>query len=309
MSTQAAERPAAPEAPLQAGLSELAELYPFASHRLELEAGAYHYIDEGPREGTPLLCVHGNPTWSFYWRKIVSGFRRTHRVIAPDHIGCGLSEKPQGYGYRLAQHVDNLERLVLSLDLSEITLVMHDWGGAIGMGLAARHPDRIARLVVTNTAAFPDARVPLRIRVCRAPVLGPFLVRRLNAFSGLLPVFGAERTLAPEVRRGLLLPYDSYAHRVAVNGFVRDIPSSREHASYAELVRIEAALAGFQDRPTCIVWGERDWCFTPHFRRQWELRFPDAEVHRIEDAGHLVLEDAPEEVEGILRTFLRETAP
>jgi len=306
VSTGASARPAAQEASPLAGF---AELYPFASHRLELDAGAYHYLDEGPRDGAPLLCVHGNPTWSFYWRRIVSGFRRTHRVVAPDHIGCGLSDKPQDWGYRLAEHVDNLERLVLALDLRRITLVMHDWGGAIGMGLALRQPERIARLVVTNTAAFPDARVPLRIRVCRAPLLGSFLVRRLNAFSGLLPVFGTERRLAPEVRRGLLLPYDSYAHRVAVHGFVRDIPSSPEHESYPELERIEAGLATFRDRPTCIVWGERDWCFTPRFRQQWERRFPDARVHRIEDAGHLVLEDAPEEVEEVLRTFLRETSP
>lgn len=288
-------------------LGRLAALYPFASHWLELEAGRYHYVDEGPRDADTLLCVHGNPTWSFYWRRLISAFRRTHRVVAPDHLGCGLSDKPQDWSYALADHVANLERLVVALDLKRVTLVVHDWGGAIGMGLALRQPQRIARLVITNTAAFPDPRIPLRIRVCRTPVLGRFLVRRLNAFSGLLPVFGAETRLAPEVRDGLLLPYDSYAHRVAVHRFVRDIPMSPSHASFPELARIEAGLAAFQDRPTCIVWGERDWCFTPRFREEWERRFPGARVHRIEAAGHLVLEDAPEEVELAVRAFLRET--
>ena len=303
MSLVTAKRGAADSSQAPTGLGDL---YPYASHRLEVDAGSYHYLDEGPKDGEVLLCVHGNPTWSFYWRRLVNAFRRTHRVVVPDHLGCGLSDKPQDWSYRLADHVDNLERLVLALDLKRITLAVHDWGGAIGMGLAARHPERIARLVITNTAAFPDAHIPLRIQLCRTPLLGSFLVRRMNAFSGLLPVFGAQRKLAPDVRRGLLLPYDSYAHRVAVHRFVKDIPMHTGHASYAELERIEASLATFRNHPTCIIWGERDWCFTPHFREEWERRFPDARVHRLPQAGHLVLEDAPEDVEQAVRDFLKE---
>ena len=116
--------------------------YPFEQNFFKTRAGALHFLDEGPRDAAPILCVHGNPTWSFYYRRLVREFRENSRVIAPDHIGCGLSEKPQNWSYRLADHVANLEELVLGLDLRRITLVVHDWGGAIGCGVAVRNPER-----------------------------------------------------------------------------------------------------------------------------------------------------------------------
>jgi pimeloyl-ACP methyl ester carboxylesterase len=285
---------------IEAGLS--AE-YPFEDRFLELPAGRMHYLDEGPRDAPPLLFVHGNPTWSFAWRRLVRAFRGELRCVAADHIGCGLSDKPQDWSYRLADHVGNLERLVLALDLRDLTLVMHDWGGAIGMGVARLHPGRIARLVLLNTAAFPGP-APLRIRACRAPIVGRFLVRRLNAFSGLAPRMAVARALGAPARAGMLLPYRSYADRVGIDAFVRDIPLAPGHPSWAELERIDRSLAQFRDRPACIVWGERDFCFTPAFRAQWQTRLPAAEVHPIANAGHWVFEDAPEELERILRAFL-----
>ncbi len=144
--------------------------YPFESHYLPTPAGRIHYVDEG--RGRPVLFVHGNPTWSFYWRRAVAAAAPTHRAVAIDHLGCGLSDKPQDWGYRLADHVENLERLVLHLDLSNITLVVHDWGGAIGFGVATRHPDRFRDFVVTNTAAFRAPHIPFRIAACRVPGLG-----------------------------------------------------------------------------------------------------------------------------------------
>ena len=284
----------------------LGELYPFRSHHLALPAGRYHYLDEGPRDAPPILCLHGNPTWSFYWRRIVHAFRRDQRVVVPDHIGCGLSDKPQDWAYTLEAHIDNLERLVLALDLSDITLALHDWGGAIGMGLAARHPDRIARLVITNTAAFPNDRIPWRIRVCRTPGLGAVLVRGLDAFAGLATRMAVQRPLDARVAEAMRMPYDSWANRVAIHGFVRDIPTTPSHPTYATLAAIDASLGALRDRPTCIVWGERDWCFSPHFLELWRERFPEASVQRLADAGHWVLEDAPDEVEHALRTFFAE---
>ena len=276
---------------------------------LELPAGRMHYEDAGPRGAETLLCLHGNPTWSYFYRRLVAAFADRWRVVAPDHLGCGRSDKPLDWSYRLADHVANLERLVLALDLREITLVLHDWGGAIGMGLARRHPQRIARLVILNTAAFPSARMPWRIRACRTPLLGPYLVRRWNAFAGMAPRMAVERKLPADVRAQFLAPYDTPAHRIAIQRFVEDIPMSPAHPSWSELAETERALAQFADRPACIVWGEKDWCFTGHFREEWMRRFPRAEVHKLERAGHWLLEDQPEEALGHVRTFLERTSP
>lgn len=286
--------------------AELAREYPFTSHFHATPAGRIHYVDEGPRDANPVLCLHGNPTWSFYWRALVSGLSDRWRVIAPDHLGCGLSDKPQDWRYDLAGHVANVESLVLALDLKNITLAVHDWGGAIGFGFARRHPERITRLVITNTAAFRSTRMPLRIRACRAPLVGEFLVRRFNAFAGLAPRMASARRggIPANARAGLLHPYDSWAHRVAIARFVQDIPLSPRHPSYAELAATEAALAQFTALPACLVWGEQDWCFSRAFLAEWRRRLPNAEVHALPDAGHYLLEDAPREVVAHVRAFL-----
>jgi haloalkane dehalogenase len=286
-------------------LSAIAGEYPFAARYIDADGGRMHYIDEGHRAAAPLLCLHGNPTWSFYFRRIVHAFSADQRVVAPDHIGCGLSDKPQDWRYSLDAHIDNVERLVLALDLEDITLVLHDWGGAIGMGLAARRPERIARLVIFNTAAFVSRRIPWRIRVCKTPFLGAFLVRRLNAFAGLAPrmALAHPEKLSALARSGLLLPYDSFENRVAIHRFVQDIPLSERHPSFATLRAIDESLQHFRGLPACIVWGERDWCFDAHFRREWQARLPRAEVHVLPDTGHYLLEESPSEVESALRAF------
>ena len=281
--------------------------YPFASNYLKVDGGVMHYVDEGADTSgaSPMLMVHGNPTWSFYYRKLVAEFSGNTRCVVPDHIGCGLSDKPQDWPYTLEKHIANLERLVLALDLRNITLCVHDWGGPIGFGFASRHPDRIKRLVISNTAAFRSLRIPLRIALCKAPGIGSFLVRRMNAFAGMATKMAVhdKQGLNEVVRRGYLTPYDSFEHRVATWQFVKDIPLHKEHPSYQTLANVETSLKQFQDLPTCIVWGERDFCFTPHFRKLWEEHFPEAEVHAIEDAGHYVLEDAGKRVIAWLHDF------
>lgn len=277
-------------------------LYPFASRLLPVSGGhRLHYVDEGA--GRPVLFVHGNPTWSFMWREPMKALRETHRVVAVDHLGCGLSDKPQAWPYRLAGHVDNLEALVLALDLRDVTLVLHDWGGAIGMGLAARQPDRVARVAVLNTAAFPSSAIPLRIAACRVPGFGALAVRGLNGFAGAASFMATERGLEPAVKAGYLAPYDSWGNRVATLRFVEDIPMAPAHPSWAALKASEAGVAAMADRPTLIAWGEKDWCFTPAFRAEWEKRWPAARVVRYEDAGHYVVEDARERVVPLLAEF------
>lgn len=279
-------------------------LYPFASHWLEGDGPRYHYLDEG--QGEPLLLVHGNPTWSFYWRELIKPLRERYRVIVPDHIGCGLSDKPQDYEYRLARHIDNLRRLIDRLDLRGVTLLAHDWGGAIGLAAAVAQPERFRRLVLFNTAAFRSRRIPWRIRLCRTPLLGKLAVRGLNAFAraALMMAVAKRERMTPAVRAGLLAPYDSWAHRIATHRFVTDIPLSPRHPSYATLEAVERGLPRLRHHPTMFVWGMRDWCFTPHFLERFLEFFPEAEVHRFDDASHYVIEDAHERIVPLVTRFI-----
>jgi haloalkane dehalogenase len=282
--------------------------YPFEPQRLDLDGVGLSYVDEGPRDAPPLLFVHGNPTWSFFWRHPIQAFRDRYRCVAVDHVGCGRSDKPQDYPYRLAQHVANLERLILALDLERITLVVHDWGGPIGLGAVLRHPERLARVVLTNTAGFPNdswgGRAPLRIRACLTPLFGELAVRGMNAFAGMATFMAVERPLTPAVKDGYLEPYDGWKNRIATIRFVQDIPLSKAHPSYAMLSEVERGLERLETLPTCILWGERDWCFTPRFREEWQRRLPEAEVHALANAGHYLVEDAREEVVAKIGSFL-----
>lgn len=279
-------------------------LYPFASHEIRLDSLRYHFLDEGA--GSPLLMVHGNPTWSFYWRNLVAALRDRYRVVVPDHIGCGLSDKPQEYSYTLDQHIRNLVRLIEHLDLRDVTLLAHDWGGSIGLGAALRTPERFARFVLFNTGAFPPPRIPLRIRVCRTPVLGRLAVQGLNLFAraALSMATNKPERMTREVRAGLLAPYDSWAHRIATYRFVKDIPRTPRHATWQTLNDIEAGLPGLADRPVQFIWGMKDWCFTPACLDRLLESFPQAEVHRLADAGHYVVEDAHERIVPLVVDFL-----
>lgn len=279
--------------------------YPFASQHISLDGLRYHFIDEGPQDAAPLLFVHGNPTWSFAWRNLVRSLSPEYRCIAVDHIGCGLSDKPQEYEYTLDRHIRNLCTLIEALDLRNITLVAHDWGGCIGMGAAGRLPDRFARFVLMNTAAFRSTRMPLRIAVCRWPVLGALGVRGFNLFArAALTMAVNKRSLPAAVRQGLLVPYDSWGHRVAIHRFVQDIPLSPQHPSYRTLVDVEESLATQTGKPILLAWGMRDWCFTPEFLAEWRRRFPAAEVVELDEAGHYVFEDEPEKLVEAVRSFL-----
>jgi len=284
------------------------ELYPFSGHYLDLDGLKLHYLDEG--RGAPVVMVHGNPTWSFFFRDLVLALRDACRVVVPDHVGCGLSDKPgdDRYDYTLARRADDLEALLDHLGLErDVTLVVHDWGGMIGMAVACRRPERIARLVVLNTAAFrlpAGRRFPWPLRACRLPGIGALLVRGLNAFCRGAAAACATRKLAPEVRAGFLRPYASWSDRIAVHRFVQDIPLRPGDRAYALVEAVEKDLDRFRAVPMLILWGERDFVFDRAFLAEWIRRFPDASVHRFPDAGHYVLEDAGEEIIPLVRRFL-----
>ena len=281
------------------------QLYPFESHFLTTAGGRYHFLDEGA--GEPLLMVHGNPTWSFYWRNLVHAFQDRFRMVVPDHMGCGLSDKPQRYPYHLQQHIENLVALIEHLQLDRITLLAHDWGGAIGLGAALARSDRFQRLVLFNTGAFPPPFVPFRIRICRTPLLGTFAVRGLNLFARGALTMAVEKPLTDQVASGLLAPYDSWRNRIAIDSFVRDIPFTKRHRTWETLTSIESGLASLAGHKQLLIWGMRDWCFRPECLERIRTHWPDAEVHRIAHAGHYVLEDAAAEIVTVLEPFLGES--
>lgn len=290
------------------------KLYPFASNFLELSGSdrvRLHYVDEAVKaepgqSSASALFVHGNPTWSFYWRNLMLGLRDRLRCVAVDHVGCGLSDKPQSYDYTLRQHTQNLIELIDRLDLRNVTLVAHDWGGAIGLGAAVARPDRFKRLVLMNTGAFPPPYIPRRIQACRIPILGTVAIRGFNAFAGAALTMATERPqgLDADVRSGLIAPYHDWASRVAVDAFVKDIPWRSSHPTYAVLESLEKSLASLATRPVQLIWGMKDWCFTPQCLQRFRQHFPQARVRELPAAGHYVVEDAPDEVLHEIREFL-----
>jgi haloalkane dehalogenase len=266
-----------------------------------------HYVDEPPADAIPhrrpdtrpcIVAVHGNPTWSFTYRDLVQALSPKFRTLAIDHIGCGLSSKPQQYDYCLETHTENLVGWIESLNLERIVLVVHDWGGAIGLGAALRCRERISGLVVLNTGAFPPPYVPWRIAACRLPGLGTWAIRYGNAFAKAATFMAIHRLkrLDPAVREGLLAPYDSYMNRVGIDRFVQDIPLSPLHKTYGVLQRLELALPSLRSLPIRLVWGMKDWCFRPECLRRFQAMWPQAKTLELDDVGHYVMEEAAEEV-------------
>lgn len=276
-------------------------LYPFSGHWHDRGQGIrMHYLDEG--QGAPVLMLHGNPSWSFYYRRLVQALSPSHRCIVPDHVGMGPSDKPSAdaYPYTLQARVDDLQSLLATLDLPEpLTLVVHDWGGMIGMAWAVQNPQRIARLVILNTAAFPlpaSKPFPWQLGLVRTP-LGTLLVRGLNAFSaGATRMAMARTTMPREVAQAYTAPYDSWDHRVATLRFVQDIPLRAGDPGF-DLVQATASQLGlFAQTPTFIGWGGKDFVFDDHFLAEWRAKLPHAQVVYLADAGHYVLEDAADEL-------------
>ena len=288
--------------------------YPFDSKYLAMQNDIrMHYVDEGPKQASTqntILCVHGNPTWSFYYRSIVAKFRDHCRVIAVDHVGCGLSDKPQQYNYCLAQHTANLLQLIESLDLHNMTLVVHDWGGAIGLGAAVACPGRFRNIVILNTAAFPPPYIPKRIAACRIPLLGSWMIRYGNAFARAAIFMAIDRLsrLSKPARDGLLAPYDSPKHRIAIDRFVQDIPLSPNHPTWSVLEKLEQNLSSLSSLPIHFIWGMRDWCFRPECMERLQVAFPHATRLELQDVGHYVMEEASREVLDELKRILASPA-
>lgn len=299
--------------------------YPFTPHRLEVRPGiAMSYLDEGPRDGEVVVMVHGNPSWSYYWRHLVLGLRDRYRCIVPDHVGMGLSDKPDDgggirpprmpsrdpahYDYTLQSRVDDLTTLLAALGITgPVTLAVHDWGGMIGFGWALSHMPQVQRLVILNTAAFPlpSAKpMPWRLSLGRDSTLGAWAIRRFNLFARGASRFGVSRPMPRAVRDAYDAPYHGWANAISTIRFMQDIPLAPGDRAWPLLEQVGAALPSFADRPAFVGWGLRDFVFDRHFLDGFRRALPAAEVHAFDDANHYVLEDKHEVLVPAIRAFL-----
>jgi haloalkane dehalogenase len=299
--------------------------YPFTPRRAQVRPGiAMSYLDEGPpavdgNASEVVVMLHGNPSWSFYWRHLVLGLRDRYRCIVPDHVGMGLSDKPDDardasprYDYTLQSRVDDLARLLESLGITgPVTLAVHDWGGMIGFGWALSHLPQVQRLVILNTAAFPlpaDKPMPWQLSLGRDSRIGGFLIRAFNLFARGAAWLGTERRLPKAVRDAYIAPYAGWRNAIGTLRFMQDIPLREGDAAWPLVAESGRRLHEFADRPAFIGWGLRDFVFDRHFLDGFRRALPDARIHAFRDAGHYVLEDKHELLVPAIRAFLDDTS-
>ncbi|MBB6241447.1 alpha/beta fold hydrolase [Rhodanobacter sp. MP1X3] len=295
--------------------------FPFLPHFNDAAGFRMHYVDEGPRDADVVLCLHGEPTWSYLFRHLIPMLSPTHRVVVPDHMGFGKSATPQDRSYWLHDHIDNLERFVLALDLRNITLVMHDFGGPVGMGLAARHPDRISRLISAN-GPMPFGQPDLVARLTANAEVSPWFQwivkaqseERLEAVLGELG-FNILSTLKLNGFENHALITDTwlraYGARFATpadclgaigwaKGFV--IGAHRFEVPDAAATRTIAS------KPAIAIWGMADpTLHAEQFLPLFSEIFPTAPTHQLTGVGHYCLEDAPDVVGALIAQFIRDT--
>jgi cis-3-alkyl-4-acyloxetan-2-one decarboxylase len=281
--------------------------FPFTPHYFDNNGFQMHFVDEG--SGEPIVLVHGDPTWGYLYRNFIHALARHQRCIVPDHMGMGKSGVPQEpYPYRLEHHIANFENLLLHLDLHDITLVLHDWGGPVGLGFATRHPERVKRLVLMNTWAFapwPGGSFPRLLEMIRS-ARGEKFVLEKNGYlePALLGTTFHIENLTQEVMDAYRAPFPTPASRLALLCWSRDIPVSEADPSYAEMKRIERGLPQFINTPTLLVWGMRDPVLSEPVLRTWQSIYPRAITYEIEDASHFLQEDAPARIVNCIEEFL-----
>lgn len=301
-------------------LESFAGTWPFQARYSEASGFPMHYIDEGTGPDT-LLLLHGEPTWSYLYRHQIPLWAKKARVLAVDHMGFGKSATPAGRSYWLQDHIDNLERFVLSLDLWDLTLVMHDFGGPVGMGLAIRHPDRIKRIVSVNgptPAGQPDLMDRLRKNADRAPwfqwiqkaeaggMLEGVLGNLDYAILSTLKLNGFERNeiIADSWLAAYGAPFPTTEQAAGAIGWAKGFATGEHRFEEPDA----ATAAKLADKPAMALWGAADRTlhadqFLPLFRQA----FPHGDVRCLAGAGHYSPEDAPVEVGRLVSRFVNTT--
>lgn len=277
--------------------------YPFDSRWFQLGSKRLHYIDEGT--GRAVVMLHGNPTWSFLFRNVVKSLSSDCRCLALDHMGCGLSDKPQEYSYHLKQHIANAVAWIEHLDLNEFDLIVHDWGGAIGLGVAKALTEKLGKIIILNTAAFYVDRIPRRIAICKTPIIGDMIIRGFNGFAGpAVKMAVSKKPLEDSVREGFLLPYGNWVDRIANLRFVQDIPTKPDQETYQVLQGIERFLPKLRNHSILIGWGLKDFCFDKVFLEKWKTLYPNAQILEYPESGHYILEDEKDNLIPEIKRFL-----
>ncbi len=287
------------------------KLYPFKSNFMDRNGLKYHYLDEGA--GEPIVMVHGNPTWSFYYREMVRALSPSYRVVVPDHMGCGLSDKPglNRYDFSLKSRIDDFTALMNHLEFKDgVTLMVHDWGGMIGLAWALDHIDRIRRIIITNTAGFfppGNKTIPKRLRVIRnMAFLAKPAVLLFNLFSRGALYMAPKKPLSSLVKKGLTAPYNSFNNRIATYKFVQGIPLEKGDPGYDIVKTVDEKLNKLSAFPMLIMWGKYDFVFDIDYFNEWIKRFPDARHHLFHDAGHYLFEDLPGKTIDTVKAFLEK---
>jgi len=279
--------------------------FPFEAHYLEAEDTRIHYVDEGPRDAAPILMLHGNPTWSYMYREPIRSLsERGHRCVAFDHMGFGRSSKPpEPRRYILSTHIENTIAVLDQLDLNDVTLVCHDWGGPIGLGAALERPQRVSRVVAMNSWAWElPSFLPGFLRQFRSEGLGEILALAGNAVVESIPGGMASRSSDGVMMDAYRAPHPDYWSRIGTLAFIRDIPLTENDVSAPLMGHIHESLSQL-NVPLLLIWGMRDRVFVPAFLDQWQAIFPDSrkiELH----AGHYLVEDCPDRVADAIHEFV-----
>src|SRR5215203_1610487 len=286
---------------------DFAGSFPFEARYLDAGDVRLHYVDEGPRDAPPLLFVHGNPTWSYMWRAPIAALSADgRRCVAFDHMGFGRSDKPPAVGvYSLRRHVENALALIDSLDLDQVTLVAHDWGGPIGLGAALERAGRLRALALMNTWAWElPSFLPPFLREFRTDGLGEILALGGNLFVESIAGGMYRRDTDPVMMEAYRAPFPDYWSRAGTLAFQREIPLTERDRSAPLMASIHERLPDLT-LPVLLVWGMRDPVFQPVFLEQWRELFPEAETVELDDASHFLVEDSPDAVTDAIAGFLR----
>lgn len=279
--------------------------WPFAPHFQAVQGFQMHYVDEG--DGEPVVLLHGEPTWGYLYRKFIEPLAEDYRVIVPDHMGFGKSEGPLDKPYQLSQHVHNLNELLLELELSDITLVLHDWGGPIGLGFATHHPENVKRLVILNTGiGVMKEGTRTWISALKEQGLYRDFMGNMDANIGTLLAGGVvhKEVLTDTVLRAYRAPFPDRESCIGAMAFPLDIPVGDRHPSSGTTYAILKRLDVLADKPKVQIWGMQDPVFPARVFESWQSRYPDIEVHCIDDAAHFLQEDAPAGIVGIMLDWL-----
>jgi pimeloyl-ACP methyl ester carboxylesterase len=276
-------------------------LYPFAHQTMDLPAGQIHYVDEG--KGDPIVFVHGTPTWSFVWRQQIKQLSRMYRCIAPDHLGFGLSEKPLNFSYTPEAHADNLEQFINKLQLRDITLVVHDFGGPIGLRYALRYPQNVKNIVILNTWmwSLEDEGKIMKISRFMAGGIGKLLYLRLGFSPNfLLPQgYHESKHLTKDIKLHYQKPLIKASSRIGTWQFAKALHQSSSY--FSELWQQREKLLTINK---LIIWGEKDKLLPITFLAKWERAYPDAKIIKYK-AGHFVQEERGGEVADAIQNFIK----